>query len=71
MDYYRQIGLYAFTKKGLGIFNKLKPRLIEKNETVEMFRIIENGYSIKMVEVSQSSVSVDTPADLIKVKKLF
>ena len=69
--YYRQIGLYAFNKKGLGIFNKLKPGLIEKNETVEMFRIIENGYNIKMVEVLNSSISVDTPRDLKKIKRYF
>ena len=70
-QYYRQVGLYAFTKKGLAIFNRLKPKILEKTETVEMFRIIENGYSVQMVDVKKPSISVDTPSDLKKIKKII
>ena len=69
--YFRQIGLYAFTKKGIFLFSKLKSGPIEKNETVEMYRIIENGFSIRMVEVKKITKSVDTIKDLKEVRTLM
>ena len=69
--YFRQIGLYAFTQNGLSIFAKLKHGPLEKSETIEMYRILENGYSVKMVKVKDYSKSVDTPQDLEDVKKII
>ena len=69
--YYRQIGLYAFTKKGINLFSKLKSGILEKNETVEMYRITENGFLVNMVKVNKSSKSVDTKNDLRIIKKLM
>ena len=36
-----------------------------------MYRILENGYSVKMVKVKDYSKSVDTPQDLEDVKKII
>ena len=69
--FYRQIGLYAFTKKGISLFSKLKSSTLEKNETVEMYRIIENSYLVKMIKVNKSSKSVDTKSDLRIIRKLI
>ena len=69
--FYRQIGLYAFTKKGISLFSKLKSSTLEKNEAVEMYRIIENSYLVKMIKVDKSSKSVDTKSDLRIIRKLI
>ena len=70
-SHYRLLGLYAFTKEALKIFIDNKPQNIEKSEGVEMYRIIENGYKIKMVIVDDSSIGVDTPEDLERVRSLI
>ena len=36
-------------------------------EDIEILRFIENSFSVKMVEVSGNSISVDTRKDLKKV----
>jgi 3-deoxy-manno-octulosonate cytidylyltransferase (CMP-KDO synthetase) len=69
-SHYRQLGLYAFTKEALNIFINNKPHDIEKSEGVEMYRIIENGYKVKMVITDDLSISVDTPEDLERVRRL-
>ena len=70
-EYYKQIGLYAFKKKALNIFRKNKMGYLEKMESVELLRILENDYKIKMVKVTKYSKSVDTIDDLNYVKKLI
>jgi 3-deoxy-manno-octulosonate cytidylyltransferase (CMP-KDO synthetase) len=70
-SHYKQLGLYAFTKEALKIFVDNKPNNLEKSEGVEMYRIIENGYKIKMVIIDDSSISVDTPEDLERVRSLI
>ncbi len=65
--YYRQLGLYGFTKKGLEIFSRTVPGPIEISEQVEMYRIIENDLKVVMIETSDDSISVDTQHDLNRV----
>ena len=69
--YRRQLGLYAFTKKTLLMFPKLRMGEIEQSEDVEMLRIIENGHVLKMVEVAKNSVAVDTLDDLLYVRSIM
>ena len=47
-------------------FEKDKTEL-EKIEDIEILRFLELGYKIKMVNVSENSIAVDTPTDLKKV----
>jgi len=65
--YYRQLGLYGFTKKGLDIFNNTVVGPIEFSEQVEMYRFIENDLKVVMVETNDDSISVDTKHDLQRV----
>ncbi|MDP8230783.1 MAG: 3-deoxy-manno-octulosonate cytidylyltransferase [Candidatus Gorgyraea atricola] len=44
---------------------------LEKIEFNEYLRILEHGYNIKAVPVENAHISVDTPQDLIKVRKLM
>ena len=54
---------------------ELFPRLIvgenEKAESVEMLRYVENGYAVRMIEVDDEGLSVDTPEDLQRVEKFL
>ncbi|MBR9973690.1 3-deoxy-manno-octulosonate cytidylyltransferase [Magnetospirillum sulfuroxidans] len=69
--YLRQLGLYAFRRSGLLIFSEHQPGPVERAEGVEMLRFIEHGYHVKMVEVHDESLSVDTESDLHRVRALM
>ena len=69
--YHKQLGLYAFKKSGLEVFSENSPANLEKIESVEMYRLLEHGYSIQMVETNDVSISVDTPSDLKRIQKKF
>lgn len=69
--YYKQLGLYAFRKSGLQLFAEHKPGYVELTEGVEMYRLVEHGYHVRMVETNDNSISVDTTADLKRVISLF
>ncbi len=68
-NYLRQLGLYAFKKSGLQIFSEKDPHTLEQVEGVEMYRLLEYGYKIKMIETIDDSISVDTVEDLVRVQK--
>lgn len=67
---YGHIGLYAYTKDFLLKFASLDPTPLEKAESLEQLRVLEHGYRIKMVEVSDRPLGVDTWADLETVRYL-
>ena len=69
--YYKQLGLYAFKREGLSIFSSSKLLPLEGAEGIEMLRFLENDYDIRMIEVHDDSVSVDTKEDLSKVLGLM
>ena len=60
----QQMGLYAFDRNMLDIFPLLTVGDCEEKESVEMLRYLENGFDIKMIEVEDEGLSVDTPYDL-------
>jgi 3-deoxy-manno-octulosonate cytidylyltransferase (CMP-KDO synthetase) len=68
---FRQLGVIAFTKSFLNVFKKLKPTTLEKAESVDMMRVLENGYPITLVETSFPVYSVDTPPELDIVETLM
>ncbi|MDD5618088.1 MAG: 3-deoxy-manno-octulosonate cytidylyltransferase, partial [Candidatus Omnitrophica bacterium] len=69
MVYYKHLGLYAYTKDFLFTYKNLAPSKLEKLEKLEQLRILENGYRIKTVETKFETYGVDTPHDLLKVRK--
>jgi 3-deoxy-manno-octulosonate cytidylyltransferase (CMP-KDO synthetase) len=66
--FYQHIGVYAFQRKFLLKFVKMGRSRFEEAEKLEQLRALENGYKIRMVEVAQATLSVDTPEDIIKVE---
>lgn len=62
--YYRHIGLYGYRSEILVEIARLKQGKLEKAESLEQLRWLENGYRIRVGFTSQESVAVDTPQDL-------
>ncbi|PIQ82342.1 MAG: 3-deoxy-manno-octulosonate cytidylyltransferase [Candidatus Omnitrophica bacterium CG11_big_fil_rev_8_21_14_0_20_64_10] len=67
----KQVGLYAFRRKALTSFASWKPGPLERNESVELYRFLENGWKVRGVLTSVRTVSVDTPEDLERVNRRF
>ncbi len=67
----KHIGIYAYRRGFLIAFADMEPTPLEKAESLEQLRALENGYRIKMVETSSSPISVDTPEDLERVRQIF
>ena len=71
-DYmYKQVCIIPFTREFLLKFNDLDPTPLEIIESVDMMRVIEHGYRVKMVPTKFESYSVDTPDDLKRVGKIM
>ncbi len=67
-DYYHHIGIYAYKRKALEKFVNLKPSNLEKRESLEQLRALENGMKIVVQIVDSHPLSVDTAEDLERVK---
>ena len=65
---HRQICIYSFPRNLLLKFSRNKKTFNEKMEDIEILRFLDLGYKIKMVKMSNDSISIDTNADLKKVK---
>ncbi len=68
IQYFRQLGLIAFTREALLNFIKLEMTKLEIIESVDMNRFLENGIPIYMVETILEVDAVDTPDDLVRVE---
>jgi 3-deoxy-manno-octulosonate cytidylyltransferase (CMP-KDO synthetase) len=69
INYYRQLGLIAFSREALLNFIELKPSESEIIESIDMNRFLENQINIQMVETNYEVDAVDVPDDLIRVEE--
>ena len=70
-DYFHHIGIYAYKKDALEKFINLSPSPLEKRESLEQLRALENGMKIAVKIVDAHPLSVDTQEDLDKVINLI
>jgi 3-deoxy-manno-octulosonate cytidylyltransferase (CMP-KDO synthetase) len=68
---FHHIGIYAFTRQALARFVALAPSALEKREKLEQLRALEAGMTIEVARVDAVPLSVDTPADLERARKLL
>jgi len=66
----RHVGLYVYRREFLLILASLPRTPLERAESLEQLRALEHGYRIKVVETAYQSLSVDTPEDLERVRRL-
>ncbi len=67
----KHTGLYVYRREFLLKYTKFAQTNLEKTELLEQLRALENGAKIKVVEVSESSIGVDTGEDFERVKKIL
>lgn len=67
----KQVCIIPFKRDFLIKFNALNSTPLEIVESVDMLRVLEHGYKVKMVLTKFDTYSVDTIDDLKKVEKLM
>lgn len=68
---YKQVCIIPFRRETLLNFTRLPSTPLEKLESVDMLRLLEHGYRVKMVKTFFSTQAVDTQADLERVASLM
>ena len=69
IHYFKHIGIYGYRSNVLMEITKLPIGNLEKAESLEQLRWVENGYRIGVKETTMESLSIDTPDDLKHVEK--
>lgn len=70
-DYYKHLGVLAYTMEALEFFKNTPKGICEAIEDINELRFIENGKKLKMTEVECGSLSVDTQKDLEYVRQVI
>jgi 3-deoxy-manno-octulosonate cytidylyltransferase (CMP-KDO synthetase) len=68
--FFQHVGMYAYRTNILREITKLSPGELEKAESLEQLRWLENGYRIMTSVTNFESHGIDTPADLKKAIEL-
>ena len=66
-SFLKHLGLYAYRAHVLNAIATLSPGVLEKSESLEQLRWLENGYHISVELTDKEGISIDTPEDLIKL----
>lgn len=69
-DYWKHIGVYAYTSKALKAFVELEQSPLEKVEKLEQLRLLEAGYKFQCVELNRQLIGIDTAEDLERAELL-
>lgn len=67
----KQVCIIPFRRDFLIKFNELQPTPLEIIESVDMLRVLEHGYDVKMIPTKFDTYSVDTKDDLKRVEKIM
>lgn len=64
--FYKHIGMYAYRADVLKEITQLPQSSLEKTESLEQLRWIENGYHIRVGYTDVETIGIDTPEDMEK-----
>lgn len=67
----RHKGIYAYSRSFIERFVTWPPSPLEKAESLEQLRALENGASIKVLRTLDTSPGVDTPAQALEIERLL
>ena len=65
--YYKHVGMYAYRPVVLESITRIPQGILEKAESLEQLRWLENGYKIAVSITHHESIGIDTPEDLKKI----
>jgi 3-deoxy-manno-octulosonate cytidylyltransferase (CMP-KDO synthetase) len=68
---FHHVGIYAYRRDALRRFVALPPSSLEIREKLEQLRALEANMSIAVARVDSVPLSVDTPADLERARKIL
>jgi 3-deoxy-manno-octulosonate cytidylyltransferase (CMP-KDO synthetase) len=71
VPYFRHQGIYGYTRDLLLRFVRWKASPLERAESLEQLRALENGVRIKVVMTGGGSPGVDTPEDARMIERLL
>jgi 3-deoxy-manno-octulosonate cytidylyltransferase (CMP-KDO synthetase) len=66
---FKQVCIIPFRRENLFKFLELKPTPLEEVESIDMLRILEHGYKVRLVETKFRTLSVDVPEDIAPVER--
>jgi 3-deoxy-manno-octulosonate cytidylyltransferase (CMP-KDO synthetase) len=69
IKYLRHQGIYGFRRAMLLQFVKWKPTPLERSESLEQLRALENGVKVHVLVTKHGSPGVDTPEDAIALEQ--
>jgi 3-deoxy-manno-octulosonate cytidylyltransferase (CMP-KDO synthetase) len=69
--FYKHIGIYAYRSATLKELTRLDASSLEKAESLEQNRWLENGFRIKTAVTQWENIGIDTPEDLEIAKRLL
>ena len=70
-NYRKHVGLYVYRREYLLKFTRMPQTRLEKLESLEQLRALENGARIKIVDAAAKSIGVDTHADFERVTDII
>ena len=71
VQYYKHLGIYAYSYSFLQEFTRLPQSRLESTERLEQLRVIESGHRIQVAVTAYNSPSVDDPTDIAKVIEIL
>ncbi|MBS1934691.1 MAG: 3-deoxy-manno-octulosonate cytidylyltransferase [Bacteroidetes bacterium] len=70
-NYFRHVGMYAYRSDVLKKITQLPVSILERAESLEQLRWLENGFKIKCAVTHHESHCIDIPEDVDRVLKLI
>jgi 3-deoxy-manno-octulosonate cytidylyltransferase (CMP-KDO synthetase) len=65
----RHVGLYGYQTPVLRALAKLEPSPLERAESLEQLRALQNGFKIQVLHTAKPHLGVDRPEDVLRVEK--
>lgn len=70
-DFYKHIGLYGYRRTTLLRIARLSPTPLERAESLEQLRWLENGLRIAVGITEMETTGIDVPEDLEKIARMI
>lgn len=68
---FKQVCVIPFSRDFLLKYQKLSVTPLEVSESIDMLRVLEHGFKVRMVHTHCKTKAVDTPRDLEEVERLM